>query len=88
MAEYLQHSKRQDDLLRNAEKLPKPLEKADKIQQKYKYLHANADGQRMKAVSKADELKSDRSRMKTSIGQVVEEKPFVAGTAQAEHLVK
>uniref|UniRef100_A0A914XTX4 Uncharacterized protein n=1 Tax=Panagrolaimus superbus TaxID=310955 RepID=A0A914XTX4_9BILA len=87
MAEYLQHSKRQDDLLRNAEELPKSLEKADKMHQKVQFLNANADGPQMKAVFNAHELQSDRSRMKTSIGQFVEEKRLVAGNAQAEHMV-
>ena len=87
MAEYLQLSKRQPDLLREAEELPHALSKADKMHERVNVVQASsAEAPQMTLVHAAHELQTETARMNKTINQFIEEKRLHGGGAQADQM--
>uniref|UniRef100_A0A7E4UPJ4 SCP domain-containing protein n=1 Tax=Panagrellus redivivus TaxID=6233 RepID=A0A7E4UPJ4_PANRE len=89
MSGILSLSKRQPDLLKEAEEKSASAVAADNLHSAIAVtaIERASDGPYMKPINSAHELQTDLSLMKKTIGQWVDDRRLLAGNAQAEHTI-
>ncbi|KAE9555310.1 hypothetical protein FO519_001469 [Halicephalobus sp. NKZ332] len=88
MADILKLSKREGDLLREAEPTPEVFKKTDNLHSAQPICEGKVlEAPKAKPVMSTHELQADLSRMKRSINQFVEEKRMLGGNGMAEHMI-
>ena len=89
MADILKLSKREGDLLREAEPTPEAFKKADNLHSAQLACEAKPmEGPQARPVMSTHELQSDLSRMKRTVNQFVEEKRMLGGNGMGEKMIK
>ena len=89
MADILKLSKREGDLLREAEPIPEVFKKADNLHNAQPLCETKAlEGPQARPVMSTHELQTDLSRMKRTVNQFVEEKRMLGGNGMGEQMIK